>query len=412
MKDFNVLDYRKAQLEKELDGIRNAVNGRGLSFRESILGEGTRVDAGKLETLIDQMIESYKHYREYEDQYTPEEFQQKIEGDKERLLHHFLYLAILAPRLQIIPGIDMAEIDYEIPEKYRDILQAGDSLPYYDDKIAFYYKEMTTLNEMWDTYWFNYGPSSISLMDCLNYVCYDEKKGHAIYQTYDMRPEEWDPDNICRLRDEEEELYEIPSTEEEELYENSSTEEDTGVDENDHVVIGGSDSMEEAVETGESDLTEDDKQSIKQAIIREDVMSVINTKDERDPDDTAEYDEDEALALAQYDYERYIQEEEERKEILTKEGEAYRAWKDTIPDQDALWEIYMEFRGLYMNKDIGDFARNLGKHIEELIDAYLYESDLSPYSLGKSYGLVADRIENTVAHLNHELQRARKLSWK
>ena len=133
--------------------------------------------------------------------------------------------------------------------------------------------------------------------------------------------------------------------------------------------------------------------------------------------------------VSQEEYEdltRSMQELEDMDQLYddtTRESEeSYRRWKESLPDAAEYCRIYLEFRKLYVPDErkseepvdegargLAWFRRNLLSELTKMIDAYLFRNQISPYSLGRSYGLVASRMKNTSAHLRAELARARRM---
>ncbi len=186
--DINVMSYRRDQLEKELDLIRNAVSGRGESFLPGISDENGRVDPAKLEDMINRIIESYKFYLEDEDEFKPNKEKRVIDEAVRQLLHHFLYLVILAPGIYMDYFFVTAEY-YSISSTYGDIIKSGEGLQYYKSLKELY----------WDEAYFEYyggeemlNPGFTEMLNII-YSRFSEKR---IEDTYKLSHEAWDPNNV------------------------------------------------------------------------------------------------------------------------------------------------------------------------------------------------------------------------
>ena len=530
--DINIMSYRRQQLEKELDLIRNVVSGRDENFLQVISDEKGKVDSERLETLIDRIIESYKFYLEDEDRYKPDEEKRVIDEEVRQLLHHFLYLAILAPGLYIDYFFITAEY-YSISSTYGDIIKSGEGLKYYKSLEDLYWDE---------AYFAHYCDGEMldpSFTEMLNNI-YSRFSKKRIEDTYKLSHEEWDPNNVWvnenYLADND---TAESATAEDKKGENDTAESETAEDKKGDKDTSESEAAEDKkgdkdiAESGkaENDINESGKAGRTETevgtfdytlITPSKIMTVEEAKalgyydDEYESEEGNEYEE--AIELPPKTLEDYQREEEEFLEranaIFEESEETFHKWRAILPDEEEFCRIYLEFRDMYFpdadtgetagdavkdfssedtaeviagnieveenvgdkvevkpvdetvgdtNEDIGKdisieetardtteeigkdisiketaevitrddakdkaveeapetsredkdwfrwFAMNLNKEIGNMIDSYLFRYNISPYSLGRSYGLVSDRIKNTSVHLRAELARARRL---
>ena len=365
--DYSIMTYRREQLEKEMEEIRNIVSGREESFLAEIRDDEGKCDPEKLENFIDRILESYQEYVEYEDMYLPEEQTRRLEGDIRRLLHHFLYLSILGP-ICYVDYNNFGLTTYSSPVTYQDILSLAGRLEYHDSLQALYEAEA-----YYDTYALD-ACLEPSLFDQVNGFYYDLSGGTRITETYELPREEWDP---------EDQWGSGALTEMEE-----STGEGTGTVEESPAQMDDSTPGEAGI-AAQSDIPGKGISDLEY----EDLCRSMGEMNDMD--------------------QLYDSKMEESKTT-------YQRWKETLPDAAEYCRIYLELRKLYTNHTIEDrdaegarglawFARNLDTEVTNMIDAYLFRNQISPYSLGQSYGLVAARMKNTSQHLRAELARARRM---
>lgn len=420
-KDFYTLNYRRNQLENELDKIREIVSGREASFLPRITdGEGKR-DLKMVESLIDSMIDNYNEYRkEWGSAHGGN--QEPVEGEARRFFHHLLYLGILGPGGESFQDTYTYFSNFIIrkSEKYSDILKNAKRLEYFRDRGEMYRAE-AYFNEYY--YEENTGWTNI-----LNDVFW-EIMGYGIKETYTLSPEEWDPNNMWerwRPSVKAEESGEGPAEE-------SSGEENTGAEESCEGNTGADNSAEESSgeensgaegsaegeNSGEGGGSRESAENyifkvwsnIKSRPMTEEEKAFEEFLEQNSIHDEYEYDDQ---APPPTDYDEWLEREEEEKERIREENEEarryFKSWLDTVPDAEAFCALYLEFRELMVTPELAQIAKNAAKEIEMLLDAWLYCTGESPYTLGNTYGLVANRIDNTVAHLRKEIDRARRLS--
>ena len=74
--------------------------------------------------------------------------------------------------------------------------------------------------------------------------------------------------------------------------------------------------------------------------------------------------------------------------------EAFEHRFDHLPDKDKFIQMYLRFRELFFASEVT--AAEMKADLEELIDIFLYEHELSSFSAGDDYGLITynlDRME-------------------
>ena len=382
--DFYTLNYRRNQLEQELDKIREAVSGREQSFLPRITdGEGKR-DPEKIEELIEAMIDSYNKYQEVWGAEHGENLKIAA-GEVRDLFHHLLYLAIIGPGGESYQDLYSycSNIIFRKSEKYSDILKNVKRLEFFKDRA-----EMYDAEEYFKHYFYEGWPS---WTDFLNYAFYRIEE-RPIIETYTLSPEEWDPNNRWGL------WTSSPEKKDSEDTENVASEEKTD--------DGSSDSESEMTTV---ELVPGVKVQMKVRQMTEEEWAeeefIAQNSMEREEEDTSEIP-----PMTQEEYDRW--EEETRERIRDENEEAenyYQNWLETVPDTKAFCRVYLEFREMIVNPKLKDHLKNAAKEIEMLLDAWLFNLGESPYALGDSYSLVSARLQNTTAHLMRELDRARRL---
>ena len=394
--DFYTLDYRRSQLEQELDKIREAVSGREISFLSRITdGEGKR-DPDKIEALINAMIDSYNEYQKVWGAVHSENIQPAV-GEARDLFHHLLYLAIVGPGGESYQDLYSycTNIILLKSEKYSDILKNVKRLEFFKDKAEMYDAEAYFKN-----YYYEGCPS---WTDFLNFTFYRIEE-RPITETYTLSPEEWDPNNRWGLwstppkkeksEDTENEGEESPDPENaasEEKTDQSSPDSETKM-----VTVELAPGVE--VQMRVHQMTEEE-------LAYEKYVSQFEMKNEDE-----DYDKSEIPPMTQEEYDQWEKETMERiLEENEEEDKYYKDWLDTVPDAKVFCRIYLEFREMIVKPELKDHLKNVAKEIEMLLDAWLFHLGESPYALGDSYSLVSARLQNTTAHLMRELDRARRL---
>lgn len=76
-----------------------------------------------------------------------------------------------------------------------------------------------------------------------------------------------------------------------------------------------------------------------------------------------------------------------------------------IPNPDKYIQQYLRYRELYFQVK----HKNIPSDIENMVDAYLYEHKISPFSFGEAYGLVLHKVKQFPGILKSEIRRARKI---
>ena len=394
--DFYTLNYRRNQLETELDKIREAVSGREESFLPRITDEEGKRDPEKVETLIRAMIDNYNEYQKTWGSMHGENLQ-PVEGEARKLFHHILYLAIFGP------GAESFQDSYSFctniiinkSEKYSDILKNVKNLEFFKDKAEMYWAEA-----YYAEYYYNENPT---WTDFLNYVfSWITKK--AITETYTLSPEEWDPNNTWGLWE--------TSPEKEETTGEETTGEESAVSDNSE--------SEASAETKTSDSSASEMKEVMVKIGGMDVPMKVHVMTEEEQayeeylDQLAMPEEEDTDPIPPMTQEEYDQMERETAERIREENEEaerfYQSWLGTLPDAEGFCALYLEFRELMVKPELLQHVKNAAKEIEMLLDAWLFNTGESPYALGDSYGLVSARLQNATTHLKKELMRARRLS--
>ena len=398
--DFYTLNYRRNQLEMELDKIREAVSGREESFLPRITDKEGNRDLEKVEALIDAMIDNFNEYQETWGSLHGENLQ-PVEGEARKLFHHILYLALLGPGGESFQDSYSycTNIIVKKSEKYSDILKNVKNLEFFKDKAEMYRAEA-----YYSEYYYEENPT---WTDLLNYVfSWISKK--AINETYTLSPEEWDPNNTWGLREASPEKKETTGVEAEE----ETAKEESSVSEN-----SGSEAPAET-KASDSSVFEMKEVMVKIGGIEVPMKVHVMTEEERAYEEyldqlamPEEEDTDPIPPMTQEEYEQMERETVERIREENEEAERfYQSWLDTLPDAEAFCTLYLEFREMMVKPELLQHIKNAAKEVEMLLDAWLFNTGESPYALGDSYGLVSARLQNATAHLKKELERARRLS--
>jgi len=111
-KDARTVGYRRENLEKSLNEIRDKVIGRYESFRPLIDDDNGRADSRKINSFIRKLIGSHPDAKTFS-------------GDKRKFLEKFLYCAVLAPSYRSIFHYENMCEEYLISGSFMEIIRAS-----------------------------------------------------------------------------------------------------------------------------------------------------------------------------------------------------------------------------------------------------------------------------------------------
>ena len=404
MKEYNAeasVDcfYRTKDLDKSLADIKDTVLGRKESFLPFVTGDDGKLDKDRVEAFLDELIGGFTEY--YERTVSVKKFPEQETLDFYR---DVLYCAVVAPL--VTPGYAF-DTEYSINDTFKGILDAvKDRVFKLKDKEAFIgTEESDRLNEYWemdfitdltDAYYYLTGKM---IRDGYN----AEEKAIADEVYLDIVGQEFEePDNVA---DDEPIVLPPAKNTQSENDEAKKTEVDKTEAENDEAGNSESESKD-GFDTSEIEL---DGKKIKLNV------KVVTPDDpeydlyENDPDNPYN-DGDDDDEVPEMDYEEYLRQQEWEEQYLKVQlefcEETRKSWKEHIGNCDRLPETYMRLREKLFKVE----RENMEEDITEMIDIFLYRHELSAISLGKAYGLIAHRVEETNKILAEEIKRARLIS--
>lgn len=95
----------------------------------------------------------------------------------------------------------------------------------------------------------------------------------------------------------------------------------------------------------------------------------------------------------------------QEQELEEKGNQRARELVDRMPDPDRYIRRYIRYRELYFERG----HSSLPQDIEDMVDVWLYEHGVSPFSMGDAYGLVSHRLKQFPNMLKAEIRKARKM---
>ncbi|SEQ98509.1 hypothetical protein SAMN02910369_02811 [Lachnospiraceae bacterium NE2001] len=349
MKDINydVMLYRRNELEKNLDEIRATISGRTCQFRDYIETDG-KIDAKKTERFIQDIIKAYQEFLDNDEKFENDKTC-VTKGKLKKLLHHYLYITIVGPKNEYEYTLNtfLPYCFFNNKNKYfDDLLSLSNELITYKNLKDLYFDEQYYIKE-------ESGYEAGSYIDYLNNL-FQSVTEKTILETYKLPKEIWDENNIIKLNNE-----------------------DTVASEND--VYN---------ENSDRDIFKDnilaplaDEESEELPLDNEDVIEL--------PEPSPEYyEEQEKILLAEF------------AEVQETESETLEEWKASVPDPIKFCDIYIEFRNLFFDNALSSFTKNWKDNVTNMIDAFLYKEGLSLYSLGDDYGMIAKHIHITAKKIN------------
>ena len=344
------IDYRKKEVEQHLENIRQILNGHAGNLYAGLLDESGKIDAAKLDTMIDDMIGALIRYRK--------NFGEKALSKKqEKWYRSYLYLAVTGPRdidWNVIIGKYYSEKNFSDIYKYTDLQMDRKDL----------YELIWRETHSWSMPGDEEENFLYTLKDAMESLtgkdirCYYTKEEKAVleelqpildYGWVDV-PEDMDIRTFL-----------------EEVKQNKIKIE-TGVRTKE-------DFIKYLIETGQFNIAE--------------------------PKEEEEDDEYEYVDPADQQ-EMWEQHERETEEEI---ADSINAWLSRLPEEHRFEKEYLYFRRNYLSVDRSSFRADM----EHLVDAYLYEQGRTAYSLGDNYGIVDNALSVAEGRIYHEIVRARNL---
>lgn len=343
-KSFFFYERRKNDMKNALAGIEDEIAGRNESFREKVTEDGRLVNK-KIDAFISDMLGNYKAYREYK-------IQEPLNRSQEDLYRTFLYCAIVGyswrSSLDDFGG-------YYIPESYTDIKKMAELLQRYPMKKRRDLKE-----------WISYQEDGYDI---------DPPATDDFWPLMEDILSELDPEEIRKRREREEKEKKEREKREKQAAERAQPENKD--DKKKPIRI----TLQPDADDEEDGLSPEDAEA--QRLKYEEDLDWYEQMPDMDPYSDPITDHYLEFALPQYE-----------------------AWKAQLPKRNLICERYKKFKDLYFDDKSIDKSCIAGDIIE-MIDAYLYEQGISPFSLDDSFGLVMDKLNKAGDMMKLTVKRAR-----
>ncbi len=344
------LRFRKEDLEKKLEDIKNTVNGRELNFFEFMEEKFGAVTDRNLELLIEELLECLIHYKAV-DGFGGD--WNKVSDLQQEFYECFLYCTMQGAAW--VKDFDtMLQIAcFDVAHTFADIVNMAKD----PNTISTKTHEVLLNNEFRCD---DFGIVEDGFFGMCN-ECYQLITGKKIIHTYTL-----------------EEQNKMEAVLQEEL--------------NEFVDSYMESQTELAQERGFQNLEEmeayDEAQDLKEA--REagfdNVQDYYNQLSE------------ESMTEADYKYQEDMQAWQE--ELFQKQ----QNWLHGLLNPQKFVERYLRYRELYFQVEF----QKLPTDIENMVDAYLYEQGISAFSLGEDYGMLSYRLERMQNTLRNEIRKARR----
>ncbi len=385
--------FRLKELDRSLKSIRDTVLGRRESFLPFVTDKEGRLDKDRVEAFLDELICGMKDYhtRYAAHKDMPDE-------DTISFYRDVLYCAIVAPVVSPAYALDT---DYSLRDTFAELVFAvGDkAFSMKDHKSFIEAEEADRLSEYWDMdFIYDLNDAYIYLTGRTVRDSYsEEEKAYANEVYLDIVGVEFEePDNVS-----DEAPIVLPPVK-------------TGPDEDtkDVAVDDAGKAANKAADDGNNDEYAEieiggSKVKIKARVITPDDPEYSLYADEEDynTDNSDSFEEDILGDDPEYYLEQMEREEQYMQMQMELSEETRKAWKDHIGNCELLPDTYMRIRSRLFNVN----RKNMEEDISEMVDIFLYRHELSAIALGKAYGLIAHRVDETVNLLETEIKRARML---
>ena len=346
-------EFRKNELEKEFNRIREVMLGRTESVYPFIQSEDGNFDNDRIDEVINGMLSSLDRYIEISGD-------KKLNKTQREWYKAFLYCVLISPDVHtewILP-------EYGHSRKFRDIISFSDfsgfDYPIQDLNEFIWYE-----NHTWKM------PED-ERFDILFYAC------HA----------------YCYLKDIE--ISDIYNRKEMEIYNTLLPTFEWGWGDR----IGGLDILKtmEIREEEEKAASATGKNEKPKRIVSEEYITEPEDESPEYESEMEGWEED-----PEYTLQRWEEEDEEfnrRAEIAAKTMEDWRA---RVADPDRFETEYKNLRKLFFKAELGRMKNDM----EHLVDTYLYEHGLSAYSIDDNYGLVQRAVNGCRSTIETAIKRAR-----
>ncbi|MBR1854614.1 MAG: hypothetical protein IJ794_15970 [Lachnospiraceae bacterium] len=368
---------RKQMLEAELEEIRRVMSGHSNDIYEQIMGEDDRIDAGKLDRMIGQMMEALAHYKECCGE-------EPLTEEQEQWYRSYLYLAITGPKYIYAHCTNWI---YYSDKFFADLYKLADGHMDRKDLHDLIWRERHTWScedDVDEDFLFTMTEALQSLTGKDIDAFYTEEERAAFK---DVEPAlEWSVDDRIDSMDVMEQIEQEKRWAEE------------------TAAAGDGDDTEETAEDDaktERETAAEYTGTMEKTPVTESVVDTGNLAMEEDFEDGRMYEE-EIYETPEWDTDMMETWFQMR---MDEARESVERWMGRLPVENRFEEEYLHFR---RNLLVVDHS-HLQSDMEHLVEAYLYEQGISAYSLDDTYGLVDKALEMTKAGLYREIGRARHL---
>ena len=395
---LRTIECRKRDLEKSLEQIRDVMEGGSTNLHALIQNEDGVINPEKLDQMVEDLMESLAHYKEnFGEEPMPDTLREWYKS--------YLYCAILSPKYIYAHCMYW---EYTTGKNFRDLSIYAKELMGYDSLQELIWTE----NHEWSSE-IDVGEDFIFYMnDCLHKLFQKEMKEYYTEEEKQALSEvepalEWSlEDRIDGYTIKEQIVYEEEQErKQEELLRQEENKRTEGLSETEE----GKDAeeLQKQIEIGIEIVTALETRRIRRQVESEEEENpgeVDLSKEERELYQYFDENGNPSDQPPYYDNTEFL-EWEEQQEI---ENCVYliNCWEKTIPDPERLLKEYLRFRELFFKVDKSRFADDM----RHMVDAYLYENEISAYSLDDTYALVDKAVNGTVERLQREIRRARFLN--
>ncbi len=346
------VEYRKNNLEKEFERIRQTLSGYYEPIYTFIEDENGILDSEKIDIVISDMTDALDRYLEMAGE-------EKLSKAQKEWYKSYLYCVMVSPTVYT---------DWLYPE-YGTGRNFGSFIAFADID--------ETLQKPDEFIWYeNHKYEDVE----------DEQSDIFFYMAHAYQ----------NLMDKD--LYKIYTAEEKELYEKLKPSFEWGINRR----IEGMDLLtqieKEAAMNGDEDA-ENSMQANEKPVVR---IKFAEPEEETADDlqETDDYEEDPEITLARW--EREAEDEQRRIEECI---ETINKWCERIGDKKRFEKEYKKFRKYFFKADLS----RMKEDIQHMTDAFLYEQGLCAYSLDKKYGLVDKAVKTAETSIKFASFRARVL---
>ena len=355
---INIVEFRKHNLETEFDRIRRIMSGYFEFVYPFIENKKGVIESERIDSVITDMLDAL-------DRYIDTCREKKLSKDQREWYRSYLYCVLVSPDVYT----EWLAPEYGYARKFEDIIELTDIDPVLQDPYEFIWYENHSWEDEDDT------QRDILFYMAHSYRCLMDKELNEIYTNREksiykkLAPSfEW---GYNRRRPGMDLLTQID-------VEKAEAEEQAEAEEEEHV---SRIRMEDEISESEDYLGYDP-----------DSESQLLYEEENEPDP-------EIMLQIMEEQEK---EDQHRFEIamgtITK-------WCSHIGDKERFEQEYKNFRKYFFKADLSRMKEDM----THLVDAFLYESGISAYSIDKNYGLVNKAINSAEASIKSAVFRARVL---